>query len=582
MSELKRAALFLTQSDLDDGVRKALLVRIEARSSFLELLQSSSTCERPTAARINRCISLLNEIEATTDLGRPVAAEAFTPKTQRKLASSVPPRPMVAIGRAKAFPFFRDLISDTFTAFHLLDVSFSADLLIAYHHFMAQENQPAVYVRSLVQSFLCLDNSVLGHSTSKEFILQDLRTLVFPIHPLLRSTPGEILTDQQFDAATEFDMFIERIVDSFLNLFRAFCLNRPRVRRTMCHAVLDWDQIQLEAENLDGLIQTAFNEQPIPYTESGDDEPTFSYSLSSWVYHYKLIQLRTIVQTGFELSIYAPHEFRLMYWYLSFLCTTHMSHLERISHYVSSSLSASRSSSSPSPSPSPSQSQHQQEAVQKTLRHLYRLFTWLKATDSLAKSLHRVFVILDRQKLLVKPAFPYSSDDLRYEVRMRPFRHLSIPQPITEDVARQASSLDGFSDQEILDQAAALNQVARRAWEEVLKQSWHLEPLRSSQLQHQQQKDPKSTSTPQSQTEPQPGTHQVVDQEWTKDAKNSMKSCIGTGIAISALTKALKDARGQGGTTTIDPATIKLELPVMGERERWHVAWVVPKIRAVI
>ncbi|KAK6384945.1 N-alpha-acetyltransferase, non-catalitic subunit [Exophiala oligosperma] len=511
LSELQRAKLFLTQSELGSDVRTALLARIEVRGSFLELLRTSSTCERPSAALINRCISLLSEIEATTDLGRCVTVEAFTPKTQRKLASSVPPRPMVAIARADAFPFFRRLISDIYTAFNLLDVSFSADLLIAYHHFMAQENQPAVYVRSLVQSFLYLDNSVLGHSTPKEFILQDLRTLVFPVHPLLCNSPSEIFTDRQFDAATQFDIFIERTADSFLNLFRAFCLNRPRVRRTMCHAVLEWDQIQLEAEDLDGQIQSAFDERPIPYTESGDDEPTFSYSLSSWVYHYKLIQLRTIVQMGFELSIYAPHEFKLI------------------------------------------------------------LFTWLKATDSLAKSLHRVFVILERHKLLVKPRFPYSSDELRYEVRMRPFRQLSIPQPIGEDVARQASSLDGLGDQEVLDQAAAMNQVSRRAWEEVLKQSWHSEPLlrpsSSSSSQQQQQGAPRSENL----------SEDVVEQEWTKDVKNGMKSCIGTGIAISTLTKAL-----EGGGTVIDPARIKVDFPVVGERERWHVAWVVPKIRSVV
>ncbi|KIW12266.1 hypothetical protein PV08_09542 [Exophiala spinifera] len=579
LSELQGAELFLKQSDLDGDMRKALLVRIRARSSFLGLFQESSTSERPTASHINRCISLLNEIEATTDLGRPVTAEAFTPKTQRKLASSVPPRPMVAIARAISFPFFRQLVSDISAAFHLLDISFSADLLVAYHHFMTQENQPAVYVRSLVQAFLYLDNSVLGHSTSKEFVLQDMRTLVFPVHPLTCSTPSEIFTDEQFDTKTQFDMFVERTAESYLNLFRAFCLNRPRVRRTMCHAVLEWDQIQLEAEDLDGLIQTTFDEQAIPYAESGDDQPTFSFSLSSWVYHYKLIQLRTIVQMGFELSIYAPHEFKLMYWYLSFLCTTHMSHLERISHFVSSSLSTTARPSQHRQRQQQQQQhnrQRQQETIQKTLRHLYRLFTWLKATDSLAKSLHRVFVILDRQKLLAKPAFPYSSDTLRYEVRMRPFRHLSIPQPITDDVARQASSLDGLSDEEILEQAAAMNQISRRAWEEVLKNSWHLDPLRPSQQRDRDKgtdtgMDVKSPPAPQPQQEA-----QVVEHEWTRDVKNSMKSCIGTGIALSALTKALKDGRG-----TIDPAKIKLELPVMGDRERWHFAWVVPRIRAV-
>ncbi len=555
LSELQIAQARLSQSDLPTEPKEALVDRLSVRSSFLKLLNTCSAGDRPEESLHDECIAFLDRIEATTNLGHAVPTEAFTLKIQRKLASSVPPRPMIAIERPKAFPFFRQLITDTITAFQLLDVSFSADLLVAYQQFTAQERQPAVYVRALLQAFLYLNNHVLGRYSPKDFILQDMRILVLPTHRLLCSSgqDDEIFTDAQFNVVSHFDMFIDRTAESFLNLFRTVCLNRPRVRRTICHAAQEWDQIQAEAEDLDTLIQSAFGEQPIPYPDPADGAMTFSYSLSSWFYHYKLIQLRTIVQMGFELSIYAPHECRSMYWYLSFLCGTHMSHLERISYFVSSAAASSQSRPDPA-----------QQAVQRTLHHLYRQFTFLKATESLAKSLHRIFVILERHSLLVKPNFPYSSDKMRYELRMRPFLPLAIPEPIGEDVASHVSSLAGLSDEEVLEQAAAMNQVARRAWEEVLREPWHTEPL-----------EPEQSGTPGSlgqneKAKGDEGRTKVVEREWTKDVRNSMKSCIGTGIAISTLNKALKERK---------MGRLQVEMPIGGERDRWHVAWVVPKIK---
>ncbi|KAI1614818.1 Mak10 subunit, NatC N-terminal acetyltransferase-domain-containing protein [Exophiala viscosa] len=543
LAELRSAQVWLKQSDLPTNLKEALMIRVDVRYDSLKLLQRCAIGERPKPKHLDECIALLERIEATSSIGRPVTSEAFTLKIQRRLASSVPPRPMVVIERDKAFPFFRQLFIDTVTAFQVVDVSFSGDLLVAYQHFMAQATQPAVYVRALLQSFLFINNGVLGQFSIKDFVYQDMRMVVLPTGPLPHDNKtGEIFTDQQFQVSSQLDMFVDRYGESFINLFRTFCLNRCRVRRTMCHAAMDWDQIQAEAEDLDGLIQSAFNERAIPYPDGED--VTFSYSVSSWVYHYKLMQLRTIVEMGFELSIYAPHEFCDMYWYLTFLCSTHLSHLERISHFVSSR---------------PALPGSQQEAVQKTLHCLYRQYTGLKATEALAKALHRVFVILQRHKLLSKSKPTYASDNLRYELRMRPFLHLSLPEPISLEAAQRVSSLEGLSDQMVLDQALQLNQMARKAWEEVLREPWNTQPLSQDVPQGRVRKMDHLSSD------------SVVARERTKDVRNMMKSCIGTGIAISTLSKALEKKEITG---------IKVEIPPVGDRDRWHISWPVPKIRS--
>ncbi|EXJ91455.1 hypothetical protein A1O3_00003 [Capronia epimyces CBS 606.96] len=540
---LQNARIWLHDSSLPAGLKDALKARLDLRQSLLGLFQSCALGDRSTIEHLDRSIAYIKMVESSAILGRATANEAFTLKIQRKLASSVPPRPMVAIERPKAFDFLRQLITESTIAFQVFDITASGDLLVAYQTFMAQSPQPAIYVRALLQSFLTCHDAVLGKFAVKDFIAQDIQSLVRPIVPLLDHGVGldDTATDAKFHFCSRLDSFMNRCGHSFLNLFRTFCLNRCRVRRTLCHAALEWDQIQAEAEEMDTLAQSLFREEPMPYPPG--EELTLSYSLSSWVYHHKLMQLRIVVQTGFELSIYAPHEFTEIYWYLSFLSSTHLSHLERISFFVSSKQLSAQTSPN---------------AVRETLRNLYRHFTWLKATEAMSKALHRVLVVIQRHGQLTNPNPAYASELLRYELRMRPFMHLSVPEPIDVDVAKDLASLRNLSDPVILQQASQLIQVARKAWDEVMREKWHLQPLSRTE----EVKSSPNTSLGATR-------YGVVEREWTKDVQNAMRACIGAGIAISTLSKAFHEGR---------IAAVKVEVPPVGHRDRWHSSWPVPRI----
>ena len=548
LSILDSARSCLLGLGLNPPLYDALKARLDVRYFLLSMLQNCSVGTPTNTISIEQIISLVNSVEKTSDLGQAAPGEAFTLKMQRRLASSVPPRPMIVTPKNDAFLFFKQLITDSTRAFEVLKITCSVDLLVAYQSFMAQDPQPSVYVRALLQSFLTLHNNILGQFSLRHFISQDLQLMVLPNSVLMTegfgNTPG--LNEEQIQALAQFDYFINRFGQSYLNLFRTFCLNRSRVRRNLCHAALEWDNIQAEAEELDSAVQSSFGEQPQLYSEA--DEPTFSFSISSWVYHYKLMQLRGIVQMGFQLSVYAPHEYSGMYWYLSYLSSTHLSHLERISFFVSVDQQKSKS---------------HHEKMQKTLHQLYRHFTWLKATEALAKTLHRVLVVVQRHGHLVQPRPSYSSDHLRYELRMRPFQHLSIPEPLAPDIAQQAYSLQELSDSTILEQALRLNQAAKRAWEEVLKENWNSQPV------------PAGNSAADSMSSGAEGPNEtpVVAREWTKEVRNSIKACIGTGIAISVLMKGLQSKDASKAIRDM-----KINIPQVGDRDRWHPAWAVPKV----
>ena len=47
------------------------------------------------------------------------------------------------------------------------------------------------------------------------------------------------------------ELFRQRAAQPFLDILRTFCQNRCRVRRTLCHNVRAWDNLQLDAEDVD-------------------------------------------------------------------------------------------------------------------------------------------------------------------------------------------------------------------------------------------------------------------------------------------------------------------------------------------
>jgi N-alpha-acetyltransferase 35, NatC auxiliary subunit len=544
---LSAARSRLVESDLATDVKKALEIRLEARSELLNLFHACTTADRSALPDLQGLVKIIDAIENSARHGRPTPTTSFTLKIQRRLASSVPPRPMIVIEKERAFPFMRQLLTDTITSFSLLDISTSNNLLVAFEHFMGQTNQPPVYVRALVQSFLGIDEKILGQFTARDFIINDMKALADPDEFLFDQSQMDVGSeDEQIELGSRVDMFISRCGHSFINLFRTICLNRCRSRRTLCHAALEWDQIQAEAEELDAVAQSILGEEPIPFPAG--EAPTYSYSLSSWVYHYKLIQLRSILQSGFELSIYAPHELCGMYWYLSFLTSTHLNHLERISFFVSAGESPST----------------QPPEVRQTLRHLYKQFTRIKAVEAMAKALHRIFRVLQRHGHFAEPKYGYASSALRYELRMRPFLHISIPEPISADLAQVSSSLSGFPDKLLIEQAATLTQTARKAWEEVLKEGWH--PV--------QQVNRKERVAGAGSTET---SSSLVEKEWVQDVRNSIKACIGVGILATQLTKSLPTGSSKSADAL---ASMKLNVPSVGNRDRWHKSWPVPKLQS--
>lgn len=549
-------------------MKKALEARLILRQELL------SACELDVEAIIDRantdfasCIPILADLERTYGLGTPVES-SFSVKIQRRLASSVPPRPMVKVAFNTAVQHLRKLCYDASDIRQVLDCSNAEELGNAVSAFMSRRPQLSVYIRALLQSFLLYDTRILGTKSMRDFLYDDLAALTLPYSPLLEHENHEVElpSDPRYQIAQHMDDFVKRVGPPYINLFRSACLNRSRVRRNLCHAVLDWDSLQADAEDVDTNIRKLTLEVPTRYPTGGD--PSFAYPLSSWTYHYKLQQIRQLLQLGFELSIYAPDEIPGIYWYLSHICQTHLAHLDRIAYFTDRADHAQKTMSVSTRSDGADYAINHEAAVSKSMIVLGRITAHLQATEAFAGALHALFVLLFRLRLIAKPVRPYSSDEMRYELRMKPLLQLALPEIVPYEDFKRESAADDESNEELLERAMNTISRARRLWEQVLSGKWQMDPL---------SKPPKDLGVD---TDIALSGSTTIEGEWTKGIKDTLRACIGTSIALTALRKNTTANGKEGGHTSGEGMGLGVEIPQTGQKGCWHDWWVVPKITA--
>jgi hypothetical protein len=380
---------------------------------------------------------------------------------------------------------------------------------------------------------------VLGRSI--RFIIDDdLSTVVLPCSRLLDRSNDvvEAPHDPRFAMAHQMELFRQRAAQSFLDIFRAFCQNRCRVRRTLCHSIQDWETVHGDAEEIDQLLQVQLEEEPIVAQLHGvPSDPAYSLPLSSWAYLYKLRLMEWIVQLGFELEVYQPDELAGMYWYLSYLAKTRAQHVERIKAFTVRSWNEHRARP---------QNNTPVKEIEFTRSLSYLRTTMLDAavTWELADALSCLFTSLQRLGLIVPPPRPYSTDELRYNIRMKPFAPIGLPELPSFDAFTRATTQPESPTTNLLDYAERAVAGAKKGFE-VLKKLNEKESFSSN-----------------------------CHAKLVAATANRHKSAIAAGLAINLVQKAL--AETPDGTK---PTNLKVQ--ISPPQERYHEWWIVPSITRV-
>ncbi|KAL9047417.1 MAG: hypothetical protein Q9214_000008 [Letrouitia sp. 1 TL-2023] len=527
----------------EDNVKDALQVRLQLRKHLLLAVECDSRpTDRNAIQHWARCLESLPSVLQSHGEGVPKPT-AFSAKIQRRLASSVPPRPIVDISFEDAHVHLRQICRNGSEVYRVLDYHGSSNLSAFVWTFQSTKPQPSIYIRCLLQSLIFHDMKVLGDMTITRLIFDDLAEIVLPAHFLVDPANSDVEApqDPRFKVWKEMQSFVLRVGDAYLDLFRAMCMNRSRMRRMLCHLILDWESIQLEAENLDVELRQFTIEEPILDFTTSDE--IWSFPLSSWAYYHKLNQMQWIVQMGLELDIYENDELAVMYWYLQNLSSNLIQHLERIQTFTTKSYRATVSLDAA-----------QKTAYTQSFAFLDVELLKASAVQSFARGLCCLYVFLGQVGALSTRGrtAPYGKPEHRYSLRMRPFLQLSLPEvPPYADYA----SLIAFppapairpGDQEQAPSNLVLAEqamkVARREWDAISKLS--------------------------------AATARCVTCEdwWEGSVKDVVRACIACSVAIATVKRGLANAEAEGR-----PLADVIQVEVVGSEMAYHPFWAVPKI----
>ncbi|KAI0156424.1 Mak10-domain-containing protein [Xylariaceae sp. FL1272] len=535
-----------------------LACRIEFRIKFLLALEELVTRDINSESLAPLWIdmrTLVDDIEKRHELEKPVP-EAFSTKLQRRLASTMPPRPMVDLSFEECIAHFKRFTQTGTEVMDVLNYKDPQSLLNFILAFQAQKPQPTPFIRTILQNLLFKDMVVLGRFSIRQLIDHDVGILVLPSSPHLErgNDDVEIPTDPRHLISSQMEIFRQRVADAYLDTFRFLCQNRCRIRRTLCHHIQEWDAMEADVGEIEERLKGPLSEIPQP----GQD-PTF-LPLTSWAYIYKLQQMEWVVQLGFELTVYQPDELAGMYYYLKRLAALRAQHIEYIKRITTTRQDESQASEMSETSDYDSDFQYARSKQYHRVAMLDAACTW-----EFADGLSLLYTALLRLGLIKPPPRPYSSDKLRYEIRMRPFSRVAMPQLPNYEEFTEQTVLRDVGTAELIRFAEAAVAAARRGFEA----SVHLSEHDSFSIN---------------------GT---AYGRWISNKKDCLRATIAAGVAISTLKRGYERVmetqktspskekkKGEGGLESEKKLaeSLKVKVEVPEPEDAYHNWWIVPKL----
>jgi len=133
VAEIDRAIAYIDEptTPLSSAIKMALKSRLSFRAQFLTEISRSIEDLVQGKSNWDGCISLLSTIGITRNQGIPVP-EAFSTSVQRKLASTVPPRPLVVTPFEEAFTILSRLCKDAKEILKVLEYKGATDLVVSF------------------------------------------------------------------------------------------------------------------------------------------------------------------------------------------------------------------------------------------------------------------------------------------------------------------------------------------------------------------------------------------------------------------------------------------------------------------
>jgi len=526
--------------EIDDAIRKAIITRLHFRKDFLTALDLDCPLDHlskywpPVLANIPN-------ITSTHALGK-IVPDSFSTKIQRKLASTVPPRPIVDLAFKDALEKLTQLCTDCEEATRFTDLPLDP---LEYQSFLwafaSRSPPPVCYSRAYLATTL-FHPDILNSGISLP--LTDIKSLVFPASPILDPTNWTVSPPRnphlpkppRLQFALLLDEFVDRAGQPYLDLWVALAQNRCRLRRLLTHVIVAWDILQIDAALVDADLMAACR-------DLGLTDEVLESPLTVWVYAKKLWMIEKVVLLGFEQDIYLPDEFAGMYYFLSIIAGKRKDVLLRCEKHFGSRLMQLL------------HGKEYQDAQEVDDMGPYIASEVQQATgiSAFASALYGFYTVLLYLRLLPYPNRPFSTEELRYELRMKPFlalQPIEVPsfadfQSAIQPYGPYASPTPSFY--------TDLRNPESTLWTNIDTALKNAKEAFAKMKKHGA-KQSKAGG---------------VEQAWGKEVNGLLASCVALGVAVAGLKVAARDV-GDG-----EKAKLSVEIPEAALGKRYAEGWVV-------
>ncbi|XP_064620991.1 N-alpha-acetyltransferase 35, NatC auxiliary subunit-like [Lineus longissimus] len=276
-----------------------------------------------------------------------------------------------------------------------------------FHEFSQQA--PCVLSRSILQLiYLPQNRRILGSHLITDNLRDTLRNFIAPPGLMPR---GIIANNAQ--VKEYIDTFLTRAVRPVCSLIQLTGHNRARQRDKWAALLEELATLQDEADKVDGYLHGILMK--------ADSSRQHLACFSTWVLYHTLQAMIHYTLAGFELELYAPHEYHYVYWYLSeCLYGWLISTLTRTDSYVyeQEMLVAEQQQKG--------RAAKKNKKKKKTRPHGVEI-TQCQAYQNLCGGYYKAvvgFTLCDKMK---EANFEFDSEEVRFNHRFSPFRHVLTP-----------------------------------------------------------------------------------------------------------------------------------------------------------
>ncbi|MCO5585629.1 hypothetical protein L7F22_039564 [Adiantum nelumboides] len=405
---------------LEEGYCQAVLCRLRFRKAFyhvvanmnksqgrgLEMarkhiavaLSELKSIQKSTEFLAHCGVEGVAQIEKTTGSGR--QAIGFDPKVNRRMSAPTPPRSIRLLSWEETLNYFSKLLEDleiitSFSTNVSLDELFQ--ILVDF-----QKREPDLVPRAFLQLLLTQEGKLFGRD--------NMCDVLHRVFSLPESVNHEVL---------HADSFVLKSGQLTLYLLRVLCTNMSWQHRKLGKLLSEWGVLLQQGDTLfDSLMHKTLG--------SLEDKESWESVIMGWTAEQTCWISTHLLLLGFQLRLYAPAEYCMIYWYLdhALLTELHYKQLKERKHPTNSETQDATKKKKKS------KKKGSMKATEEEL-HLTPQGLLLQCYVDTCKALSWMIAALTADKKFVDSRQTiFNTEQERFMQRFDLFQKVPIPQPL--------------------------------------------------------------------------------------------------------------------------------------------------------